>query len=111
MLTTLRNENGYQECPIVFLRMLLKYMRILSTYLKTPETTLFWNAYGSIVDVKDANFDPDNVNNVFSLAKVNMNNMMDYIYSDMPNLITNYKPIVQKSNLIRYLNEVCQYLA
>ena len=111
MLSTLREYNGYQKCPIIFLRMLVKYMRPISTYLKTPSKTLFWNTYGDAIQYEDKNLDPIEVNNVFSLAKVNMNNIMDYIYSDMPTLLVNYTSQVNKSNLIRYLSEIGQYLA
>jgi len=111
MLSTLRQENGYQNCPIIFFRMLVKYMRPISTYLGTPERTLFWNTYGDAIQYKDNNLDPIAVSNVFHLAKVNMNNIMEYIYSDMPTLLLNYKQQITSSNLIRYLGEVCQYLA
>ena len=111
MLSTLREYDGYQKCPIIFFRMLVKYMRPISTYLKTPSKTLFWNAYGDAIQYKDKNLNPIEVNNVFSLAKVNMNNIMDYIYSYMPTLLVNYTKQVTKSNLIRYLDEICQYLA
>lgn len=111
MLTTLRKNNGYEKCPIIFLRILMKYMRPISNYLETSESVLFWNTYGDVLHIKDNNLQPEEVNNVFSLAKVNMNNIMNYIYSDMPSLITNYNQNIQNSNLLRYLKEVCQYLA
>lgn len=111
LVKTLREDNGYQKCPIIFLRMLVKYMRPISKYLKTPESTLFWNTYGDVVHMVDKNLIAENVYEVFSLAKVNMNTIMDYIYSDMTSLVSNYNQKVQRSNLIRYLDEICQYLA
>lgn len=111
LLSKMRQKDGYVICPIMFLHILNRYMIQLSKYLKTPQNTLFWNTYGDVFDVSDTNFDPNNVQHTFEKMKMYLlANKPLRIMEELPKRLKNYSKQVNKSNLIRYLDEMCMYL-
>lgn len=111
LLSKMRQKDSYVICPLMFLHILNRYMIPLSKYLKTPQETFFWNTYGDVFDVLDTNFDPNNVHHTFEKMKMYLlANKPLRIMEELPKRLKNYSKQVKKSNLIRYLDEMCIYL-
>jgi len=83
----------------------------LSTYLKTPQSTLFWNTYGDVFRIQDKNFDATNVHTVFTKTKTYFLTKKVYdLFEEFPTLLLNYRKQVKSSNLILYLQDICKIL-